>query len=110
MPMSGLADSLAASHRRGMEILNHLAAPLAQSAAVVKQQTTDKSRQIRRAQTLQKNVAASSDTFEHGVESAEELSPVHDPPHRESDPHKKGRSHPPPQAPEEEPPHLDIIV
>ena len=61
-----------------MEIFNQLAAPLAQSAAVERQQTTEKSQQIRRAQTAKKNVAAQADTFEHQVESCEELSPIHD--------------------------------
>ena len=34
-----------------MEIINQLAAPLAQSAQVARQQTSEKTQQIRRAQT-----------------------------------------------------------
>ncbi len=61
-----------------MEIINQLAAPLAASAAVARQQSAEKTQQIRRSQTARKNVAAEADTFEHQVESCEELSPVHD--------------------------------
>ncbi len=93
-----------------MEILNQLAAPLAQSAAVAKQQTTDKSQQIRRAQTLRKDVAASSDTFEHQVESAEELAPIHDEQRRERPPSKNRGRRTPPQPPADEPPHIDVTV
>jgi hypothetical protein len=64
--------------RVGMEIINQLAAPLATSAAVARQQTSEKTQQISRAQTARKNVAAQADTFEHQVESCEELSPIHD--------------------------------
>ena len=61
-----------------LEIINQLAAPLATSAAVARQQSSEKTQQINRAQTARKNVAAQSDTFEHQVESCEELSPIHD--------------------------------
>jgi hypothetical protein len=62
-----------------MEIFNQLAAPLAQSATVTRQQTTDKAQQILRSQATKRNVAATaSDTFEHTVESAEEIKPIHD--------------------------------
>ena len=61
-----------------MEIVNPLAGSLAQSTAVTRQQSADKAQQIRRAQALRKDVAATGDTFEHQVESAEELSPIHD--------------------------------
>ena len=39
---------------------------------------TERQRQLRRAQALRKDVAAREDTFEHQVESAEELHPIHD--------------------------------
>ena len=64
-----------------MEIFNQLAAPLAQSATVSRQQTTDKAQQILRSQAVKRNVAATgSDTFEHTVESSEEIKPIHDEP------------------------------
>ncbi len=37
-----------------------------------------KARQVRRAQTLARNVAAEGDTFEHQVESTEQLLAIHD--------------------------------
>src|SRR3954464_14993673 len=86
--MHEMADSPAAKPGRAekrvrgsvavMEIINQLAAPLATSAAVARQQTSEKTQQITRAQTARKNVAAQADTFEHQVESCEELSPIHD--------------------------------
>lgn len=71
LPMMPMADL-------HVEIINQLAAPLAQSAGVARQQTTDKSQQIRRAQAVRKDVAAGSDTFEHQVESCEEDTPIHE--------------------------------
>ena len=97
-----------------MEIVNPLAGSLAQSTAVTRQQSTDKSRQIRHAQTLRKDVAAAPDSFEHQVESTEELNPVHDE-RRESDQQRRGASHPQSERdgerPEgDEPPHIDVVA
>jgi hypothetical protein len=72
-----------------MEIINQLAAPLAQSAQIARQQSSEKTQQIRRAQTARKNVAALLDTFEHAVESAEEITPIHDEQRRESEPQRR---------------------
>ena len=70
-----------------MELINQLAAPLAQSAQVARQQSSEKTQQIRRAQIARKNVAAAqSDTFEHTVESAEAITPVHDEQRQQPDP------------------------
>jgi hypothetical protein len=91
-----------------MEIVNPLAGSLAQSTAVTRQQSTDKSRQIRHAQTLRKDVAAAPDSFEHQVESTEELNPIHDE-RRES--RQQGKPKPNPQQTEgEEPPHIDVVA
>src|SRR3954469_14667981 len=73
-----------------VEIINQLAAPLAQSAGVARQQTTDKSQQIRRAQAVRKDVAAGADTFEHQVESCEEDTPIHEE-QRKRQPKRGGR-------------------
>jgi hypothetical protein len=75
-----------------MELINQLAAPLAQSAQVARQQSSEKTQQIRRAQTARKNVAAGqeSDTFEHTVESAEAITPIHDEqPHEQQQPQSR---------------------
>jgi len=91
-----------------MEIVNPLASSLAQSAAVTRQQSADKSRQIRHAQALRKDAAAAPDSFEHQVESSEELNPIHDE-RRES--RQQGKPKPTPQQPEgEEPPHIDVVA
>ena len=96
-----------------MEIVNPLASSLAQSAAVTRQQSADKSQQIRHAQHLRKDVAASADSFEHQVESTEELNPIHDE-RRESDQQRRGdaRQHPEQAdgAEGEEPPHIDVVA
>ena len=79
-----------------MEIVNQLAGSLAQSAAVTRQQSTDKSQQVRRAQALRKDVAAAADTFEHQVESAEELTPIHE---EQKQPNGRRRQKPKPHPP-----------
>ena len=95
-----------------MEIVNQLAGSLAQSAAVTRQQSTDKSQQVRRAQNLQKNVAtaSSADSFEHQVESTEELTPIHDEPKQNDGKRKKraARTAPGPEEPAKPESSIDI--
>lgn len=95
-----------------MEIVNQIAGSLAQSVVVTRQQSADKSRQIRRAQTLSKDVAAPSDSFEHKVESTEELTPVHDEQKRQEPRRKSKRSHPPaPDQPSDgDAPRIDLTA
>ena len=53
---------------------------------------TERQRQLRRSQALRKDIAAREDTFEHQVESAEELHPVDDgDPNRSNSQDKRGR-------------------
>jgi hypothetical protein len=99
-----------------VEIINQLAAPLAQSAGVARQQTTDKSQQIRRAQALRKDVAAGSDTFEHQVESCEEDTPIHDERRKQQSKrdgrgakNKSAQSNPQTSGDDEQP-HVDVTV
>jgi hypothetical protein len=97
-----------------MEIVNPLAGSLAQSTTVTRQQSTDKSRQIRHAQDLRKDVAATPDSFEHQVESTEELNPIHDE-QREPDRRRRGNSHEHPRQDDtgpggEAPPHIDVVA
>jgi hypothetical protein len=96
-----------------MEIVNQLAGSLAQSAAVTRQQSTDKSQQIRRSQVLKKDTATAADTFEHQVESCEELAPIHDDQRQKQD--RRGKRKPAIPAParpdsDEPPPHIDVKV
>jgi hypothetical protein len=97
-----------------MEIVNQIAGNLAQSVAVTRQQSADKTRQVRRAQALRKDVAAPSDSFEHQVESTEELNPVHDEQKREAPagkPKRRPRSSPQ-QSPDCDvpPPSIDLTA
>jgi hypothetical protein len=98
-----------------MEIINQLAAPLAQSAQVARTQTTEKTQQIRRAQVTRKNVAAGqSDTFEHTVESTEATAPIHDEQRREPQQPPRGRKPKRPArptgAPTDPPPTIDVTA
>jgi hypothetical protein len=58
-----------------------------QATGVQRTQASEKDRQMRRAQDLEKNAGLTGDRFEHAVESAEALDPVHDEPKK--DPRKK---------------------
>lgn len=61
-----------------MPYLNPLANALLQGQQSQQQLATDKTRQVRRAQVQVRATGATGDTFEHQVESTEELSPIHD--------------------------------
>ena len=61
-----------------MTFINPLAPALLPSTQAQQQAAADKVRQLRKAQTAARNIAAETDRLEHQVESAEELSPVHD--------------------------------
>ena len=61
-----------------MTDFNPLAGAILGSAQAQGQAEAQKQRQLRRAQTVRKNVAAEGDRFEHQVESAEELPPAGD--------------------------------
>lgn len=75
-----------------MTYINPLAGTLVPSGTVQQQQAADKARQIRRTQVVARDAAATSDTFEHQVENAEEVSPVHDEQRRQQDPRQQPRS------------------
>jgi hypothetical protein len=95
-----------------MEIVNQIAGALSQSTAVTRQQSADKSQQIRRAQLLRKDVAARGDSFEHQVESAEELSPIHDDQSPKNGKGKRQKTKPPRANGNEDtpPPNLDLTA
>jgi hypothetical protein len=97
-----------------MTYFNPLTGASLQGGQVQEQLTAAKARQVRRAQTLARNVAAEGDTFEHQVESTEELSAIHDEQQskQQSDPHEHPQGHArdgePDGAPDGDPPHLDV--
>jgi hypothetical protein len=92
-----------------MTYFNPLTGTPLQGGKVQEQLGADKARQVRRAQTVARNVAAEGDTFEHQVESTEELSAIHD--EQQSKEQSNPRKHPRGQNPAgeaDDPPHLDV--
>jgi hypothetical protein len=61
-----------------MSDINPFAGTILQSTQVQHQQSADKTRQVRRQQSVKKNVAASTDEYEHSVENSEALAPIHE--------------------------------
>lgn len=53
-------------------------ASVLQSPGVQKQQTAEKTSQLRRQQELRRNIAAEGDRYQRVVESPEEIKPIHD--------------------------------
>ena len=74
-----------------MSFLNPLAGTVAGQQLTQASLETEKVRQVRRAQTASKNIAATSDRLEHEVESSDAVKPV-DPNGHQSDPHQKRQS------------------
>jgi hypothetical protein len=93
-----------------MHYINPISGAALAAALAQEQLAAEKNRHIRRQQSLQRNVAASADRFEHAVENAEEISPVHDEQDRRPPPRKPPDHH---QADEDadgqEPPHIDVV-
>jgi hypothetical protein len=90
-----------------MTDFNPLAGAILGSAQAQHQVNLTKQRQLRRSQTLRKNVASADEELEHHVESSEELTSIHD----EEKQHSGGQQdHPrrPPKEEPDEPPHLDL--
>jgi hypothetical protein len=89
-----------------MTQLNPLAGSILGSAQAQHHVDVEKSRQVRRAQVLQKNVALQDDQLEHQVESSEELAPIH---HEAEGQGQQDPRHPSKkQKPEDEKPHIDL--
>src|SRR4051812_10202304 len=61
-----------------MSYINPLVGTPLSGALAQQQAATEKTRQVRRAQTVARNIAAESDRLEHQVENAEGLAPIHD--------------------------------
>jgi hypothetical protein len=89
--------------------INPFSGYVAQGAQVERLQAAEKSRQVRREQTLAKNIAAQDDQLEHQVESTDAITPIHDAPHHQN-PQQHQRRTPPKPDEGEEPPHLDITA
>jgi hypothetical protein len=91
-----------------MTYFNPLTGAPLQAGQVQERLAADKARQVRRAQTVARNVAAEGDTFEHQVESTEELSAIRE---QQSKEQPNPRKHPQGQSEAgegDDPPHLDV--
>ncbi len=92
-----------------MTYFNPLTGAPLQGGQVQEQLAAAKARQVRRAQAVARNVAAAGDTFEHQVESTEELSAIRDEqqPKQQSDPRQHPQGHGHAGDGDEPPPSLD---
>ncbi|HXE52926.1 MAG TPA: hypothetical protein VN541_07930 [Tepidisphaeraceae bacterium] len=88
-----------------MTDFNPLAGAILGSAQAQHLVDVEKQQQVRRAQALRKNVAAQDDQLEHQVESAEEIRPVDNDEHPDSQQRKQD----PRRSPkDDERPRLDV--
>ena len=89
--------------------VNPLPGSIAQSTQVQGNLSVEKTRQVRRAQNVSRNVAAEGDRFEHQVENAEATAPIHDDQNpRQQQRGKRKPASAAPTSPSDEPPHVDI--
>lgn len=93
-----------------MSQINPFIGSAIQATGVQRTAATEKDRQLRRSADLQKNAGLTSDRFEHAVESAEALDPIHDEqkkdPKKKRQPHKQSKE----QPHDEEEPRLDLTA
>jgi len=93
-----------------MTQINPLTGSILQAPGVQKQQSEQKSQQLRRAADVLKNAGLMGDRFEHAVESPEALAPIHD--EQKNDAKKRRQQHKPHQEeePEQHEPGLDLTA
>jgi hypothetical protein len=82
-----------------MSEVNPFAAAILPSTQSQRQQSAERSGQVRRAQDLKKATLQGNDAFEHQVESSEAITPAHDDDARHDPKNKRrGKRHPSDQA------------
>jgi len=91
-----------------MSQLNPLTGSIVQTPLVQQQQTDQKTRQLRRAEELRKNIAARDDQTEHQVESTDRLAAIED--SHENPQQRRGKSKRRPAAPEDDTGHIDTTA
>jgi len=91
-----------------MTDFNPLSGAILGSAEIQHQIGTEKQRQLRRAQAVQKNVAARSDEYEHEVESTEELHPIDDGGEQDHPQRQKKQPRHSPPGKDGDRPHIDL--
>ena len=93
-----------------MTQVNPFVGAILQSTQLQRSQAAEKDRQVRRAQTLAKNVAAEDDKLEHQVESADDLKRVRE---EQKQDHDRRRNQPPTAfvyRDDDDEPHVDITA
>ena len=93
-----------------MSQINPFVGSVVQTGSVQRSQATDKDRQLRRTSDLQKNAGLSGDRFEHAVESAEALDPIHDEQKNDSKKKRQQQKHPKRDDKQDEEPGLDLTA
>lgn len=84
--------------------INPFSGYIAAGSQVERAGAAEKSRQVRRAQALSKNIAQRDDELEHQVESADTVSPA------SGEDRQKGGQQQQKREDEQEPPHLDVTA
>ncbi len=73
-------------------------------------QTEEKTEQVKRAQTEEKDSAAAADRYEHTVESTDEVQPIHDEEQKHPEQEKHGKHHRQNDGDEDDLEHLDLTA
>ncbi|HLL90423.1 MAG TPA: hypothetical protein VK324_14080 [Tepidisphaeraceae bacterium] len=91
-----------------MTQFNPLIPAILQSQIGPRARAVSKNQQIRKTQILARNVAATEDTFEHTVESADKIDPAHDQ-EPQQDPRQRRKKRPT-DRPDDAPPQVDLTA
>jgi hypothetical protein len=92
-----------------MTQINPLTGSILQSTQVQREQSTEKSAQVRRQQDAQKVTGAPGDQFEHQVESSDAITPIHEEQKQQAQKKRQG-PHQNPQQSEDGTDHLDLTA
>lgn len=92
-----------------MSSINPFSGYVAAGSQLERTQAADKTRQVRRAQALSKNVAARDDEMEHQVENTDVVSALHDE-QQGGQGQQQPRQERPKQEEGEGPAHIDITA
>ena len=93
-----------------MSQINPFIGSVVQATGVQRAAANEKDRQLRRATDAQKNAGLTGDRFEHAVESAEALDPVHDEHKEEPKKKRPPRKQQKPKADSDDEPRLDLTA
>ncbi|HZL33979.1 MAG TPA: hypothetical protein VFC78_01635 [Tepidisphaeraceae bacterium] len=92
-----------------MSQISPLSNAIAQSLTAQRLMSVEKEQQMRRAQVLEKNVAARDDELGHQVESSGQVDPVHDEDHHPAG-QQPGRDSSQQESDANKKPHIDVTA